>query len=103
MKKHYDLRLVSCSVCHEKGDDKTKLAPFGAVVGSLLEGEDITKRLEAVKSLDDDDERKVKVYAEVEREFAAAMKKLDTMKTASGKCYPDAFKAGEIDGAKPRQ
>jgi len=101
IKEHYGLRLATCYACHVKDEEKDKLGEFGIVVGKLLVGKDITKRLEQVKDLEDDDENKQKVYGEVETEFAEALKKLDVLIAPNGKTYAEAIQGGEIDGLKP--
>ena len=62
VKEHYGLRLATCYACHPKGEEKDQLNGFGQSLGKLLEGKDVTQRLEEVKDLDDDDATKQKVY-----------------------------------------
>lgn len=103
MKKHYKLRSIACTACHNKDhEDKSKdqLTPFGLVIAKLVEGQKITERLNAVKDLE---EEKEQVKEAIEEEFAETVKKLDELKDASGKTYAELIQAGEIDGLKPRK
>ena len=106
MKKHYKLRSISCNSCHLKEDNeeaeksKDKLTPFGHVILKLVAGQNITERLNAVK---DKEEEKEEVKEAIETEFAETVKKLDTVKDASGKTYAELIQAGAIDGIKPRK
>jgi len=103
LKKHFKLRSVSCNSCHVKElEEKSKedLTPFGLVIAKLVEDQKITERLDAVKDLE---EEKELVKEAIEREFAETVKKLDTMKDAHGKSYPELIQAGEIEGLKPQK
>ncbi len=103
IKKHYNLRSVSCNTCHVKEqEDKTKdqLTPFGLMIAKLVEGQKITERLNAVKDLE---EEKELVKEAIEKEFSETVKKLDELKDGSGKTYGESIQAGDIDGLKPRK
>jgi hypothetical protein len=101
-KKHYSLKSVACEVCHIKTENKDEhiLNDLGKVLEKLVEGKEINKRLEELK--DREDAAADKVKEEVSKDFLEVLKKLDEMKAPSGKLYPEALKAGEIEGAKPR-
>ncbi len=98
--KKYDLKSVSCYTCHIKGKDKEIVTEFGKTLKTLLKGKEITARMKAVKGAD----RKAKKEVEEEctKDLVEALKKLDKMKTPSGKSYPEAIKAGDVEGAKPK-
>ncbi|NLF73332.1 MAG: hypothetical protein GX575_30210 [Candidatus Anammoximicrobium sp.] len=104
LKKHYQLRYVSCYSCHTKEADeeaektKDKLTSFGEVIVNLVAGQQITERLNAVKGLE---EEKEEVKDAIKREFAEALKKLDAVKGPNGKTYGELIQAGEIDGIRP--
>ena len=103
IKKHYNLRSVSCNTCHVKEqEDKTKdqLTPFGLMIAKLVEGQKITERLNAVKDLE---EEKELVKEAIEKEFSETVKKLDELKDGSGKTYGELIQAGDVDGLKPRK
>ena len=101
-KSYYKLKSVACEVCHIKTENKDEhpLNDFGKTMAKMVEGKDVSKRLDAVKDADEAAQEKVK--GEIEKEFKEVLKKLDEMKAPSGKLYPDAIKAGELEGAKPR-
>jgi hypothetical protein len=102
-KKKYSLKSVACESCHIKTEDKDQhpLNDFGKILAKLLEGKNITPRLNAVEKADE--AAKDKVKEEVCKEFLEALKKLDGMKAPSGKTWEEAIKAGELEGAKPRK
>jgi hypothetical protein len=103
LKKELGLRLVSCSACHPKVEDekkKDKLTPFGQQLGKLLEGSNVTQRLEEAEKKGKEEEDRVE--QELEKEFLSVLKTLRELKAPSGKTYIEAIQAGEIDGVKPR-
>lgn len=106
MKKHYKLRSISCNSCHIKEENeeaeksRDRLTPFGQVILNLVASQKITERLHAVKDME---EEKELVKEAIEREFAETIKKLDSMKDASGKTYAELIQAGEVEGLRPRK
>lgn len=100
MKKHYRLRSVSCYTCHIKGEEKEVLNSFGKTVDKLVEGKQLSEEVAIAK--DAESEARQKIYEEVEKEFIAALKKLDKMKLPNGKTYAEAITSGEIEGIKLR-
>jgi hypothetical protein len=98
-KKKYALRSVSCYACHVKGEEKDVLNSFGQEIGKLLEGKNVTERLEAAKEIEEEEE-KDEVLAVIEKEVLEAFKKLEKIKAPSGKAYGEAIKVGEIEGIK---
>jgi hypothetical protein len=103
LKKHHSLRSVSCYACHIKDEhEKTKdaLTPFGKDIAKLVEGSNVTERLEAADELEKEEEDKVKDA--LKEEFQEVIQKLDKMIAPSGKTYADAMPAGEIEGTKVR-
>ena len=101
-KKHYSMKSVACEVCHIKTENKDEhpLNDLGKVLAKLVEGKAVNKRLEEIKDREDAAAEKVK--EEVSKDFLEVLKKLDEMQAPNGKLYPEALKAGEIEGAKPR-
>jgi len=102
-KKKYTLRSVACVVCHIKteAEDEHPLNDLGITLARRLEGRNVTQRLDAVENADETARDKVK--EEVQKELLDVLKELDAMKAPSGKTYPDALRAGEIECAKPRK
>jgi hypothetical protein len=98
MKKHYRLRSVSCYTCHVKGEEKEVVNPFGKTVGKLIDDKKFGEKIAIVKEASL--KERLKVNEEVEKEFIAALKKLDKLKSPSGKTYAEAITAGEIEGIK---
>jgi hypothetical protein len=98
MKKHYRLRSVSCYTCHVKGEEKEVINPFGKTIGKLIEGKKFSETLAAAKGADL--KERLKVNEGVEKEFIVVLKKLDKLKSPSGKTYAEAITAGEIEGIK---
>jgi cytochrome c553 len=103
LQKKYDYKLVSCNTCHVSGEEKTVRNDFGKLFAKELEGKKVTERLEAVKDLESDDAKRVKVKEETTEEFLAALKKIEDMKSANGKTYGELLKAGEIEGVKLKE
>jgi len=101
-KKKYSLRSVSCYACHVKGEEKDVLNSFGQELGKLLEGKNVTERLDAAKEIEEEEEKE-EVLAVIEKEFLEVFKKLDKLKAPSGKTYAEAIKGGEIEGTKLRK
>ena len=103
-KKKYRLRTVSCNTCHLKAEKKKKrdaLTPFGKELAQLLEGKQISDRLEASKK--ESKEQRDQVKDAVVKEFLEALDKLDALEAPSGKLYAEAIPAGEIEGTKVRR
>jgi hypothetical protein len=103
-KKNYRLRSVSCHACHlkeAKEKKKDKLTPFGKTLVKLLDGKMITKRVEALEGKSK--EEKDRVWADITKEFLAALRQLDAKEAPSGKKFAEAIRAGEIEGARPRK
>jgi hypothetical protein len=102
-KKKYALKSVACVVCHIKteAEDEHPLNDLGVTLAQRLEGRNVTQRLDAAENADETAQDKVK--EEVQKEFLDVLKELDAIKAPSGKTYPDALRAGEIEGAKPRK
>jgi hypothetical protein len=98
MKKHYRVRSVSCYTCHVKGEEKEVVNPFGKTVGKLIEDKKFSERIALFKEADL--KERLKVNEEIEKEFIAVLKKLDKLKSPSGKTYAEAITAGEIEGIK---
>lgn len=103
VKKKYSLKNVKCELCHVKTENKDEhpLNDLGKDLAKLVEGKNITKRLDAVK--DSDDDTKQKLNDEIGKEFMEVIKKLDEMKAPNGKTYAEAIRAGELEGAVPRK
>ena len=101
-KKKYTLRSVTCSACHVKDEEKDALSPYGKKVAKVLEGKNVTERIEAVKELEEEEERE-EAEDQIAKVVFEALKKLDAMKTPSGKTYAEAILAGEIEGTKLRR
>ena len=101
MQKRYHLKLVSCNACHVKGEEKEVVNPFGETIEKLLEDTTIPQRVEACKEADEETKKQIeKALAE---EFGVLLKRLDEIKTPSGKPYGQALRDGDIAGAKPRK
>jgi len=100
-KKKYNLRTVTCNACHVKGEEKDVLNPFGKKIDKLIEGMNVTERLEAAKELEIEEQDLVE--EEIAKEFLEALKKLDSMKTPCGKTYAEVIAAGKIEGTKLRK
>lgn len=101
-KKKYTLRSVSCNACHVKDEEKDVLNPFGKKVAKVLEGKNVTERIEAAKELEYEEDRE-EAQEQIQDMVFEALKKLDTMKTPSGKTYAEVILAGEIEGTKLRR
>ena len=114
LKTKYNLKSASCYTCHMRSSEisedqqaaykKNKKAfrnAFGKALGSHLKGKDVTKRLAAVKKLESDDPKKVKVVDEVKVEFLEALAKVEAEKSADGKTYGELLKTGKLSGVKP--
>ena len=101
-KKKYTLRSISCNTCHVKDEEKDVLNPFGKKIAHVLEGKNISDRLEAAKELEEEEERD-EAEDQVAEVVFEALKKLDAMKAPSGKTYAEAITAGEVEGIKLRE
>ena len=102
LKKKYHVRSVTCSACHVKGQDKHVLTPFGQTVAKLVAEKDIIARIGEAKKMEDDAE-KARVLSQIEDDLLAALKKLDTMRTADGRTYAQLIRSGDIRGIKPHE
>jgi hypothetical protein len=102
-KKYYKAKSVACESCHIKSENKDEhvLNDLGKVLAKFVDGKEINRRLEAIKDREDEEAEKVKEA--VSKDFEEALKKLDELKAPSGKLYPEAIKAGEVEGTKPRK
>ena len=98
-KKKYTLRSVTCYACHVKDEEKDVLNPFGKKIAKVLEGKNVTERIEAAKELEEEEERE-EAADQIAKVVFEALKKLDAMKTPGGKTYAQAILAGEIEGTK---
>lgn len=105
MQDKYELRSVSCFVCHERvergtPDPKKFRNELGKLFDKEFEGKDITAKLESVSKMDRDDENRVKVEEAVVKEFKTALEKIEKMEMEDGTTYLDAFKEAKIDGIR---
>ena len=103
-KKQYGLRTVSCTACHLKESKEKKkdaMTPFGKKLVKLLDGKQVSERVDALKGKEK--EETDKVWAEITKEFLEVLKKLDDETAPSGKKYAEAIRAGEIEGTKVRR
>lgn len=98
-KKRYTLRSVTCSACHVKDEEKDLLNPFGKKIAKVLEGKNVSERIEAAKELEEEEERE-EAEDQIAKVVFEALKKLDAMKAPSGKTYAEAIPAGEVEGTK---
>ena len=111
----YDFKSVSCYACHmrksEVGADqeaafeengKAFRNAFGKAFDKHLQGKEVTKRLAAVKELDSDDPKKLKVKEEVTQDFLEALTIVETEKSPSGPTYGELLKQAMLDGVKPK-
>jgi hypothetical protein len=103
VKNKYKLKSVACEMCHIKTENKDEHPQndFGKMLAKMVEGKDITKRLDAVENAEE--AAKDKVKEEITKEFLEVLKKLDEMKAPSGKTYADVISAGEMEGLKTRK
>jgi len=98
-KKRYTLRSVTCNACHVKDEEKDVLNPFGKKVAKVLEGKNVTERIEAARELEYEEDRE-EAEDQIAKVVFEALKKLDIMKAPSGKTYAKAIRAGEVEGTK---
>lgn len=116
LKAKYNLKSASCYTCHMRSSeideadkakyDENKKAfrnAFGKAFDPHLKGKDVTKRLAAVKELESDDPKKVKVTEEVTAEFLEALTKVEAEKSADGATYGELLKKGTLSGVKPAE
>ncbi len=99
--KHYDLKLVSCSTCHLKGEKKDLVNEFGETIQKLLAGTDVAAQIQVSKAADK--ETKDRIEKKLAQEFAVVLNRLDELKAPSGKLYAQAIRDGDIAGAKPKK
>ena len=99
--KHYDLKLVSCSTCHLKGEKKDLVNEFGETIQKLLADTDVPAQMQVCKEADE--ETKDRIKKKLAEEFTVVLKRLDELKAPSGKTYAQAIRDGEIAGAKPKK
>lgn len=105
MQKKYDLRSVSCFVCHEKVERGTENPKqfrneLGKLFDKEFEGQEITKRLEEIEKLKRDDPKRVAVEEEIGQEFLKVLEKIEGKEYPEGGTYKEAFTEAKIDGLR---
>jgi hypothetical protein len=88
--KHYDLKLVSCSTCHLKGEKKDLVNEFGETIQKLLADTDVPAQMQVCKEADE--ETKDRIEKKLAEEFTVVLKRLDELKAPSGKAYAQAVR-----------
>ena len=93
-------RKGGCYNCHVKGEKMDVLNAYGLQLAGLIEG-NAKDRIDAAK--EESSDAKTAEEEKLLKEFAAALKKAETIKAPSGETYGELFKAHRLptaDGAK---
>lgn len=85
------VKKAGCYVCHVKGEDKEVRNAYGEALAKLIPG-DAKERLAKAKENGTEDAEKEKLN----KELAAAFKKVEAMKSPSGPTYGELLKAHKL-------
>lgn len=86
-------KKASCNACHVKGEKKNVQNNYGTALNKLIEG-DAKDRI-AAAGKNGADAKKAET-AKIMKELEAAFKKVEAMKSASGKTYGEILKSGNL-------
>lgn len=103
LQAQYDFKSVSCLTCHYNRSKKTRRRPIGDHLAKQLEGKDIKKRMRQTAGLEADDPKKLALIDGLTKDFLAALKKVESMKSPSGVTYGELLQKGTLYGVKPKK
>ena len=102
MIKKYDLKKVSCNVCHVAKKPKSERNKFGKVLAKAFDGLDLSAGYKAAKK--EGGEAKEKFKQKMYDEFKKAMKKIEKMESEKdGPTWGDLIKNGKIEGIELKE
>jgi hypothetical protein len=106
LRKHYELRLVTCYACHVQGKDevtgkplgKEHLNELGQSLDKLLKEKKITAQIEAAKNEDAAARKRVNNLAT--EEFLKAWKLVENETNSGQRTWREQIQAGEHEGIR---
>jgi hypothetical protein len=109
LRKHFNLRSVTCYACHMKGNDqetgkplgKEHLNELGKSLDELLREKQITAQMEAAKTGTAADRKRVNQLAT--DEFLKAWKQLENETNSNQRTWREQIEAGEHEGIRLKE